>query len=72
MRLQEACVRFNKLAGIRFEELFSQNDMNMIIINKGKTGQLLELALGMHLSSTNRDLWRDFLNFPYFTGFSAH
>ncbi len=37
MRLQEACVRFNKLAGIRFEELFSQNDMNMIIINKGKT-----------------------------------
>ena len=36
MRLQEACVRFNKLAGIRFEELFSQNDMNMIIINKGK------------------------------------
>ena len=20
----------------------------------------------------NRDLWRDFLNFPYFTGFSAH
>ena len=55
MRLQEACVRFNKLAGIRFEELFSQNDMNMIIINKGKTGQLLELALGMHLSSTNLD-----------------
>ena len=42
MRLQEACVRFNKLAGIRFEELFSQNDMNMIIINNGKTGQLLE------------------------------
>ncbi|RHH20878.1 hypothetical protein DW222_00035 [Blautia obeum] len=21
---------------------------------------------------TNQDLWRDFLNFPYFTGFSAH
>ena len=21
---------------------------------------------------TNRNLWRDFLNFPYFTGFSAH
>lgn len=20
----------------------------------------------------NQDLWRDFLNFPYFTGFSAH
>ena len=21
---------------------------------------------------TNRNLWRDFLNFPYFTGFRAH
>ena len=24
------------------------------------------------LRPTNRNLWRDFLNFPYFTGFSAH
>ena len=55
MRLEEACVRFNKLAGIRFKELFNQDDMDMIITNKGKTGQLLELALGMHLSSTNLD-----------------
>lgn len=55
MRLEEACSRFNKLAGIRFGELFSPSDMNMIIINKGKTGQLLELSLGMHLSSTNLD-----------------
>ena len=23
-------------------------------------------------SLSNRDLWRDFLNFPYFTSFSAH
>lgn len=29
--------------------------MNMIIINKGKTGQLLELSLGMNLSNTNLD-----------------
>lgn len=29
--------------------------MNMIITNKGKTGQLLEFSLGMHLSNTNRD-----------------
>lgn len=55
MRLEEACVRFNKLAGIRFKELFNQDDMDMIITNKGKTGQLLELALGIHLSSTNLD-----------------
>ena len=55
MRLAEACERFNRLAGIRFGELFSSSDMDMIIINKGKTGQLLELALGMNLSSTNLD-----------------
>lgn len=55
MRLQDACDKFNSLAGIRFGELFSSSDMDMIIINKGKTGQLLELALGMHLSSTNLD-----------------
>lgn len=55
MKLEEACNRFNKLAGIRFGELFSPSDMNMIIINKGKTGQLLELSLGMHLSSSNLD-----------------
>lgn len=55
MRLQEACKKFNSLAGIRFGELFSSSDMDMIIINKGKTGQLLELALGMNLSSTNLD-----------------
>ena len=23
------------------------------------------------MGKTNRDLWRDFLNFPYFTGFPA-
>lgn len=55
MRLEAAYDCFNKLAGIRFGDLFSSEDINMIIINKGKTGQLLELALGMHLSSTNLD-----------------
>jgi len=55
MKLQEACEKFNSLAGIRFGELFSSSDMDMIIVNKGKTGQLLELALGMNLSSTNLD-----------------
>lgn len=55
MYLDEACVRFNRIAGIKFGELFSPDDMNMIIVNKGKTGQLLELALGLHLSSSNLD-----------------
>lgn len=55
MRLEEAHFRLNELAGIRFKDLFSPADMEMIIINKGKTGQLLELTLGMNLSSTNLD-----------------
>lgn len=55
MKLEEACKRFNKISGIRFGELFSPSDMKSIIINKGKTGQLLELALGMRLSSANLD-----------------
>lgn len=55
MYLDEACVRFNRIAGIKFGELFSPDDMNMIIVNKGKTGQLLELVLGLHLSSSNLD-----------------
>lgn len=55
MRLEEANRRFNKLSGIRFKDLFSPADMQMITINKGKTGQLLELSLGMRLSNTNLD-----------------
>lgn len=55
MKLEDACNRFNEVAGIRFGELFSPSDMDMIIINKGKTGQLLELSLGMRLSSNTLD-----------------
>ena len=55
MKLEEANEQFNSLAGHRFGKLFSPSDMNMIITNKGKTGQLLELALGMHLSNANLD-----------------
>ncbi len=55
MRLEDADRHFNQLAGIKFKDLFRPADMQMIIINKGKTGQLLELSLGMHLSNTNLD-----------------
>lgn len=55
MKLEEACRRFNQIAGIRFGDLFNPADMNTIIVNKGKTGQLLELSLGMKLSNTNLD-----------------
>ena len=40
MRLEEALRRFNRVSGIPFGKLFSPEQMNLIIINKGKTGQL--------------------------------
>lgn len=55
MKLEEACTKLNAITGIPFGNLFSPEDMKTIILNKGKTGQLLELALGMHLSSKNLD-----------------
>ncbi|NMA85459.1 MAG: DNA mismatch repair protein MutH [Epulopiscium sp.] len=55
MKLQEACEKLNSLVGVRFDELFSPSDMEMIVINKGRTGQLLELALGLNLSSSRLD-----------------
>lgn len=55
MRLDEANERLNQLSGIPFGKLFSEEDIRTIRINKGKTGQLLELALGLQLSNTNLD-----------------
>ena len=55
MKLSDANNKFNSLAGKKFGELFSTEQLKSIIINKGKTGQLLELALGMNLSNTNLD-----------------
>lgn len=55
MKLEEANVKLNKLSRVRFGDLFSDEDMNTIILNKGKTGQLLELSLGMNLSNRNLD-----------------
>ena len=55
MRLEDANKLFNEIAGIRFGKLFMPSQLQDIIINKGRTGQLLEMALGLQLSSTNLD-----------------
>lgn len=55
MKLAEANAKLNELSNISFGELFSEEQIAGIIKNKGKTGQLLELALGMELSSRNLD-----------------
>lgn len=55
MKLCEAHEKLSALSGIPFSKLFSPTELSTIILNKGKTGQLLELALGMNLSSANLD-----------------
>ena len=55
MKLKEAQAKIEPLCGISFSELFTKEDLKTIKINKGKTGQLLELALGKKLDSSNID-----------------
>ncbi len=55
MKLKEAQEKILKICNIPFSELFTESDFETIIKNKGKTGQLLELALGKKLDSFNID-----------------
>jgi len=55
MKLKEAQEKIIKLCNIPFSEIFTEDDFETIIKNKGKTGQLLELALGKKLDSFNID-----------------
>lgn len=57
MKLRDAKERINQLANIPFGQYLSAAQVNdaMMIINKGKTGQLLELTIGLNLSNTTLD-----------------
>lgn len=55
MKLKEAQEKILRICNIPFSEIFTDNDFETIIKNKGKTGQLLELALGKKLDSFNID-----------------
>ena len=55
MKLIEAKNKFNELSNTPFCELFPEKDIDSITLNKGKSGQLLELALGLKLSNRNLD-----------------
>lgn len=57
MKLKEAQIHIEKLANIPFKEYLSPEQFQdaMIKINKGKTGQLLELTIGLSLSNTTLD-----------------
>ena len=55
MKLVEAKRKIDSLANIPFKEYLSSSQYNDIIINKGKTGQILELTIGLQLSNTTLD-----------------
>ena len=55
MKLKEAQETILRICNIPFSEIFTEDDFETIIKNKGKTGQLLELALGKKLDSFNID-----------------
>lgn len=55
MRLQEAQHKIDRLARTPFGNLFSPKELENIIRNKGKSGQLLELAIGLDLTNTTLD-----------------
>lgn len=57
MKLKDAKEKIDKLANIPFSDYLSEEQVGdaMMIINKGKTGQLLELTIGLDLSNTPLD-----------------
>ncbi|AVM69537.1 DNA mismatch repair protein MutH [Lachnospiraceae bacterium oral taxon 500] len=55
MKLIEAKKEIDKLANIPFKNYLSPSHYNDIIKNKGKTGQILELTIGLQLSNTTLD-----------------
>ena len=55
MLLSEACERISDFVNIPFVDLFTPTQMEMIVRNKGKTGQLLELLFGLTLTNANLD-----------------
>ena len=55
MLLTNANAHFHSIANVPFGELFSSEQMSDIIRNKGRSGQLLEKALGLSNTNVNRD-----------------
>lgn len=55
MKLIEAQKEIEKLAYIPFEKYLTEEQFNNIVVNKGKTGQILELTIGLQLPNTTLD-----------------
>jgi DNA mismatch repair protein MutH len=55
MTLKEANVHFHSIANVPFVELFAEDTMSGIVRDKGRSGKLLERALGLANTTSNRD-----------------
>ena len=55
MKLIEAQTKIEKLAYVPLKDYLTPEQIQDVIVNKGKTGQLLELTIGIKLSNTNLD-----------------
>lgn len=55
MKLKEAIIKLEPLVNKKFSNIFTKEEMEDIIKNKGRSGQLLELALGLRNSSKKLD-----------------
>ena len=55
MKLKDAQKKILEICNIPFADIFNEKDFDLIKKNKGKTGQLLELALGKKLNNANLD-----------------
>ena len=44
MKLHEAERKLNEIANIKFKDLFTAEELQTIIVNKGKTGQLFRIS----------------------------
>ena len=55
MTINEAKNKINELINVPFKNYLSPEDYNNIIKNKGRTGQILELTIGLLLSNRTLD-----------------
>lgn len=55
MKLINAKTKINQLAYVPFKDYLNPEHYHNIVVNKGKTGQILELTIGLQLSNTTLD-----------------
>lgn len=55
MLLEQAVESLEKLKGIPFKEIFNKEQLDGIIRAKGKSGQIIEIAIGLNNTNTALD-----------------